>query len=60
MAQSKKLKVKAHVGIRYESANTAIAKVTKKGVIKGVKKGSTYVYAYSQNGTFDKVRVTVK
>ena len=30
-------KVKKHVGIRYESTNTKVAKVTSKGVIKGVK-----------------------
>ena len=58
--ESKKRKVKVHVGIRYESANTKIATVSSKGIIKGKKKGTTYVYAYSQNGKYAKVKVTVK
>ena len=57
---SKKLKVKKHIGIRYESSKPAIATVSKKGIIKGVKKGTAYVYAYSQNGKYAKIKVTVK
>ena len=57
---SKKLKVKKHTNIRYESANTTIATVSKKSIIKAKKKGTTYVYAYSQNGTYAKIKVTVK
>ena len=57
---SKKLKVKKCRGIAYESSNTAIATVSKKGVIKGVKKGTCYVYAYTQNGVSKKIKVVVK
>ena len=56
-----KKKMRKHIAkFRYESANTAVATVTKKGVIKGVKKGKTYVYAYAQNGVYKKIKVTVK
>ncbi len=56
-----KKKMRGHVAkFRYESANTAIATVTKKGVVKGIKKGKTYVYIYAQNGVYKRVRITVK
>ena len=58
--QTKKLKVRKHRGIKYESSNPAIAKVSGKGKVKGVGKGTCYVYAYAQNGTCAKVKVTVK
>ncbi len=57
---SKKLKVKRHRVIAYESSNKAIATVSAKGVIKGKKKGTCYVYAYAQDGICKKVTVTVK
>ncbi|MBQ1406529.1 MAG: Ig-like domain-containing protein [Eubacterium sp.] len=57
---SKKLKVKKHRNVMYETSNKAIATVSKKGVIKGVKKGTCFVYAYAQNGVFKKIKVTVK
>ncbi len=57
---SKKLKIKKHRGILYESSNKKIATVNSKGKIKGVKKGSCYVYAYAQNGMCKKIKVTVK
>ena len=60
VAASKKLTVKHHRGVAYESTNPQIASVTKKGVVKGLKKGTCYVYAYAQNGVFAKVKVTVK
>ena len=44
----------------YGTTNPTIATVTKKGVIKGKKKGKCYVYAYVQNGVFAKIKVTVK
>lgn len=58
--QSKKLNVKKHVGLRYESTKTNIATVSSKGVIKAKSKGTCYVYAYAQNGVFKKVKVIVK
>ena len=58
--QAKKLKVKKHRGIMYESSNPAVAQVNSKGTVKGVTKGTCYIYAYAQNGTCAKVKVTVK
>ena len=58
--QARKLKVRKHRGIKYESSNPAVAKVNGKGVVKGVRKGTCYIYAYAQNGTCAKVKVTVK
>ena len=46
--------------IAFESGNTKIATVTNKGVIKGKKKGTCYIYVYAQNGISKKVKVTVK
>ena len=57
---STKLKVKKHRAILYESTNKKIATVSKKGVIKGLKKGTCYVYVYAQNGVCKKIKVTVK
>ena len=57
---SKKLKVKRHRKIAYETSNKKIATVSSKGVIKGKKRGTCYVYAYTQNGVFAKVKVMVK
>ena len=57
---SNKLKVKKHRAVCYESSNTNVAGVSKRGVIKAKKKGSCVVYVYSQSGVFTKVKVTVK
>ena len=57
---SKKLKLKKHRAVKYETSNKAIATVSSKGKIKGVKKGTAYVYAYAQNGVAKKIKVTVK
>ena len=59
-AESKKLKVKKHRAVAYESSDTSKVTVSDKGVIKAVGKGTCYVYAYAQNGTAVKIRVTVK
>ena len=53
-------KAKKHRDVAYESSNPKIAKVTAKGKIKGLKKGTCYVYAYAQNGLMKKITVTVK
>ena len=58
--QAKKLKVRKHRGIKYETSNPAVAQVNGKGTVKGVGKGTCYIYAYAQNGTCAKVKVTVK
>ncbi len=59
-ASAKKYKITKILNMRYESTNPKIATVSSKGVIKGVKKGTCYVYAYAQNGLFKKIKVTVK
>ena len=56
----KKVTVKKHRVIKYETTNPKVATVSSKGVIKGVKKGTCYVYAYAQNGVAKKIKVTVK
>jgi hypothetical protein len=53
-------KVKKYRDISYESSDKSVATVSKKGVIKAVKKGSCTIYAYAQNGVCKKVKVTVK
>ena len=61
LKKSKKLMPKKHVAkVRYLSTDTKIATVSSKGKIKGVKKGTCYVYAYAHNGVFKKIKVTVK
>lgn len=57
---SKKLKVKRHRKVAYESSNTKIVTVSGKGVIKGLKKGKCKVYAYAQNGVCQVIKVMVK
>ena len=60
VAQSKKLPVKKHVAVRYESTNNKIATVNKSGKVTAKKKGSCYIYAYTQNGFFKKIKMIVK
>ena len=57
---SKKLKLKKHSAVKYESSNKKIATVTSKGVIKGVSKGKAKVYVYAQNGVSKVITVTVR
>ena len=53
--------VKNHVSaVRYKSSNSGVATVSKKGVIKGIKKGTCTVYCYAPNGVYKAVKVTVK
>ena len=53
-------KIKKHRIVSFETSNAKVATVSKKGVIKGVKKGKCFVYAYAQNGVCVKIKVTVK
>lgn len=53
-------KIKRHRQVAYESSNTKVAAVNKKGVITAKKKGTCYIYVYAQNGVYKKVKVTVK
>ena len=56
----KKLKVKKHAAVRFESDKPKIAVVSKAGVVKGLKKGKCTIFAYAQNGVYAKIKVTVK
>ena len=59
-AESKKLQVKEHRKVAFESSKTSIAKVSKKGKITAKKKGTCYIYAYAQNGVMAKIKISVK
>ncbi|MCR5338763.1 MAG: Ig-like domain-containing protein [Lachnospiraceae bacterium] len=53
--------MKKHIAVlRFESDNTKVATVDKKGNVKGIAKGKATVYVYSQNGIYKKLKVTVK
>ncbi len=57
----KKGKVQFHIAkLRYESLNSKIATVNKKGKVKGKKKGKTSILVYTQNGIWKKMKITVK
>ena len=58
---SKKLKLTKHRVVMYESSNKTIASVgAKTGKIKGIKKGTCYIDAYTQSGVYKRIKVTVK
>ena len=46
--------------LRYASSDSKIAKVSKKGKVKAVKKGRCVIYVYARNGYAKKVNVTVE
>lgn len=56
----KSKKIKKHRVVSYESGNTKVATVSKKGVITAKGKGSCTIYAYAQNGIYKKIKVRVK
>jgi len=58
--QSKKLKVKRHRKVAFESSNPKVATVSSKGKVKAKAKGSCCIYAYAQNGVMKKIRITVR
>lgn len=55
-----KKKLRYHREVCYESSNAKVASVTRKGMVKGKKKGKCTIFAYAQNGIYKKVNVTVK
>ena len=57
---SAKKTVKVHRGLRYETTNAKVARVTSKGVIRAVAKGKCTVYVYTQNGVYKEIQVTVR
>ena len=58
--EKKKLKVKRHRDLCFESSNPAIAAVSASGRVKAKEKGRCVIYVYSQSGTFNKMTVRVK
>ena len=54
------LTIKTHRAVAWESDDTSIARVSRKGKITAVGKGTCHVYAYAQNGTAARIKVTVK
>ena len=58
--EKKKLKVKRHRDLCFESSNPAIAAVSASGRVEAKKKGRCVIYVYSQSGTFNKMTVRVK
>ena len=59
--QGKKLLGENHTArYRYTSDNKAVATVDENGKITAVGKGTCHIYVYAQNGTSQKVSVTVK
>ena len=49
-----------HRAMSYESSDTKIAVVSRKGVIKGKTKGRVKIYVYAQNGIYKAITVTVQ
>ena len=59
--QGKKLLGENHAArYRYASDNKAVATVDENGKITAVGKGTCHIYVHAQNGTSQKVSVTVK
>ena len=60
VARSKKLKVKTHRKLAFETDDPNVATVNKSGKIKAVGKGKCTVYVYAQDGVFAQVKVKVQ
>jgi hypothetical protein len=59
-AKAKGKKVPKHVNVRYQSVDPDIAKITSNGKITAVAPGQCTVYAFTQNGIYKAIKVTVK
>lgn len=58
---AKKVMPSVHTAkFRYISSNKKIAKVSKKGIVKGIKKGKCSVYVFAHNGVYKKIKIKVK
>ena len=57
---TKKMKLKNHRKVKYESTNKTIATVNSKGVISTKKKGTCNIFIYAQNGLYKKIKLKVK
>lgn len=51
---------KASKKVRYLSTNPSIAKVSKKGIVTGGRRGTCYIYCVAWNGLSKKIKVRVK
>ena len=51
---------KSYKGLRYESSNPAVAKVSKSGKVTAVSAGTAKIIVYTQNGINKTINVTVK
>lgn len=66
---AKKIRLKVKVGgkslrkdsrkIRYVSTDSSIARVSKKGIVTGMRRGICYIYCVTSNGLFRRVKVSV-
>ena len=59
IAESKKVKLKKHRKVAFESDNQDVAVVSKKAIITAKKKGTCSVYVYAQNGVYKKIKIRV-
>jgi uncharacterized protein YjdB len=57
---SKKLKLAVHRKLCFVSSKKAVVTVSSSGKIVAKKRGTCYVYAYTQNGLYARVKVKVK
>ena len=53
-------KTREHAALRFESTKASVAAVDEKGVITAKKAGSCTIYVFTQNGLYEKVKVTVQ
>ena len=53
-------KYKTNRKLTLESSDPSKVKILKNGKIKAISKGKCYIYAYSQNGRFAKIKINVK
>ena len=56
---AKRLKIRTHRKLQWESSDTSVARVTASGKVRAKKAGTCYVYAYAQDGVFARCKVTV-
>ena len=53
-------KKNVHRKVSYESSDTKVAAVNKKGLITAKRKGSCIIYAYAENGKCKKIKIKLK
>ncbi len=60
VTEIRKTKIKRHRPIYFESSDSRVVRVTKKGMLQAVKKGKCKIYVYAQNGVYRVVKVVVE